>query len=105
VAVVGMCSLQGLFGVAFCSQLFVVDQGREEEKEMKGGMQFRGSTHDQDMKYVDKQKKLKQTLSFPTSFEKKIARSSVQLERLRPWINRRVSELLEMTDEVVMEYR
>ena len=28
--------------------------------EMKGGMQFRGSTHDQDMKYSDKQKKLKQ---------------------------------------------
>ncbi len=45
-----------------------------------------------------------QTLSFPPSFEKKIHRSTVRLDVLRPWINRRVTELLEMVDEIVMEY-
>jgi serine/arginine repetitive matrix protein 1 len=71
---------------------------------MKGGQQFRGSTHEQDMKFSDKQKKLKSTLAFPPKFDKKIPRSSVRLPVLVPWINRRVTELLEMTDEVVMEY-
>ena len=56
------------------------------------------------MKFKDKTKKLKETMSFPASFEKKIARSSVRLEPLRGWIVRRVTELLEMSDEVVCEY-
>jgi serine/arginine repetitive matrix protein 1 len=71
---------------------------------MKGGQQFRGSTHDQDMKFSDKQKKLKSQLAFPPKFDKKIPKSSVRLPVLQAWINRRVTELLEMTDEVVMEY-
>jgi serine/arginine repetitive matrix protein 1 len=71
---------------------------------MKGGQQFRGSTHEQDMKFSDKQKKLKSQLAFPPKFDKKIAKMSVRLPVLQPWINRRVTELLEMTDEVVMEY-
>lgn len=71
---------------------------------MNGGTQFRGVSQDQDPKFRDKQKKLLATMKFPASFDHKIRRNAFKLEPLRPWIERRVTELLEMDDEVVTEY-
>lgn len=71
---------------------------------MRGGAQFRGSSHDQDYKYADKQKKLKNSLSFPEKFNKKIAKSSVKLECLQPWMKKRVTELLGMEQDDIADY-
>ena len=71
---------------------------------MKGGSQFRGSTYDQDPKYQDKHKKLKSSLSFPKKYDTKIRREAIKLEALKDWIARRVTELLDLEDEVVIEY-
>ena len=72
---------------------------------MKGGAQFRGVSQDQDPKYKDKHQKLLRSMAFPEKFNRRIRRSSFKLEALRPWIARRVTELLEMDDEIVIEVR
>mmetsp|Transcript_133090 Transcript_133090/g.336053 ORF Transcript_133090/g.336053 Transcript_133090/m.336053 type:complete len:206 (-) Transcript_133090:21-638(-) len=68
---------------------------------------FRGTSTDQvkcvnaDQKLV---KKLEKEGRFPTHFSKKVDMSKVSMEVLRPWITRRVTELLGFEDDIVVEF-
>jgi|LauGreDrversion4_2_1035121.scaffolds.fasta_scaffold15015_5 serine/arginine repetitive matrix protein 1 len=67
-------------------------------------MESRGISYQQDPFFRNKQKKLYASKSFPPEFSDKVDVSRVSLEAIRPWIERRVTQLLGDEDEIVNEY-
>ena len=67
-------------------------------------MESRGISYQQDPFFRNKQKKLYASKSFPPEFSDKVDLSRVSLEAIRPWIERRVTQLLGDEDEIVNEY-
>ncbi|KAI0034658.1 PWI domain-containing protein [Vararia minispora EC-137] len=65
---------------------------------------FKGTSADQDRRFSDKELKLLKTIKFPPEFDKKVDMRKVNLEVLRPWVAKKVVELLGMEDELVVEY-
>ncbi|XP_072036561.1 serine/arginine repetitive matrix protein 1-like [Amphiura filiformis] len=65
---------------------------------------FRGTSADQDNRFVNKQKKLLKTLKFAPVLEKKVCMSRVNLDTLRPWITTKVTEMLGVEDDVLIEF-
>eukprot|EP00124_Ichthyophonus_hoferi_P000914 Ihof_evm23s39 gene=Ihof_evmTU23s39 len=67
---------------------------------------FRGTSADQDVRFSNKEKKLLQQLKskFPTEFETSVNLSKVNLDVIKPWITDRVTELLGIEDEVVIDF-
>ncbi|PIK52296.1 putative serine/arginine repetitive matrix protein 1-like isoform X4, partial [Apostichopus japonicus] len=59
---------------------------------------------DQDNRFANKQKKLLKTLKFAPVLEKKVFMSKVNLDILKPWITKRITELLGMEDDVLIEF-
>merc|ERR1719188_1185459 len=49
-------------------------------------------------------KKLEKEGRFPAHFSRKVDISKVSMEVLRPWITRRITELLGFEDDIVVEY-
>jgi len=68
---------------------------------MSGGF-FRGTNHDQDNRFADKEKKLKAQLKFPEEYDIPVDLSKVKIEVIKPWITKRVTEYLGFEDEVVI---
>lgn len=69
---------------------------------ISGAAAFRGTSHDQDSRFPDKEKKLLKTTKFPPEFSVKVDFNKVSLEVFRPWIARRVTALLGIEDDVVV---
>ncbi|KAJ3020172.1 UNVERIFIED_CONTAM: hypothetical protein HDU68_010315 [Siphonaria sp. JEL0065] len=65
---------------------------------------FRGTTLDQDSRFADKQKKLLKSMRFPSNFAQKVDLSKVNLTVIKPWIHKRVIELLGIEDELLINY-
>lgn len=84
---------------------------------------FKGTSADQDRRFSDKELKLLKTMKFPPEFDKKVSRSplgdqqhsyrlpfsqvdmkKVNLQVIKPWIAKKVTELVGFEDEVVVEY-
>ncbi|KZV99500.1 PWI domain-containing protein [Exidia glandulosa HHB12029] len=65
---------------------------------------FKGTSSEQDTRFSDKERKLLKTLKFPPEFDKKVDLRKVNLPIIRPWIAKRVVELVGIEDEVVVEY-
>ncbi|KAI5996179.1 PWI domain-containing protein [Pisolithus albus] len=65
---------------------------------------FKGTSADQDRRFSDKELKLLKTMKFPPEFEKKVDMKKVNMEIIRPWIAKKVTELVGFEDEVVIEY-
>ncbi|GAA99222.1 uncharacterized protein L969DRAFT_47755 [Mixia osmundae IAM 14324] len=65
---------------------------------------MRGTTFEQDIRFADKDKQLLKTMKFPAEFAQRVDMRKVEMSVMRPWIARRVTELLGMEDEVVIEY-
>ncbi|KAI0761259.1 hypothetical protein BD413DRAFT_495733 [Trametes elegans] len=65
---------------------------------------FKGTSADQDRRFSDKELKLLKTMKFPPEFEKKVDMRKVNLTVIRPWIVKKVIELVGFEDEVVVEY-
>ncbi|KIY47475.1 PWI domain-containing protein, partial [Fistulina hepatica ATCC 64428] len=65
---------------------------------------FKGTAADQDRRFSDKEQKLLRTLKFPPEFEKKVDMRKVNLTVIRPWVTKKVVELVGFEDEVVVEY-
>lgn len=61
-------------------------------------------SHQQDPFLKNKQRKLFASRIWPPEFDDKVDMSRVSIEVLRPWIEKRVSELLGGEDEIVSEY-
>lgn len=62
---------------------------------------FRGTTHEQDSRFSDKEKKLIQQKQWPAIFDTPVDLNKVTLLALQPWINRKITEILGFEDEIV----
>ncbi|KAF9951643.1 hypothetical protein BGZ70_000902 [Mortierella alpina] len=65
---------------------------------------FKGTSADQDTRFSDKHKKLLRSMHFPPEFNQKIDMKKVNLKVIKGWMAQRVSQLLGIEDEVVVEY-
>lgn len=56
---------------------------------------YKGTSHDQDYRLENKQKKLLKEMKFPQIYEsEKLAIKKVNLDVLRPWINEEIEKIL-----------
>ncbi|CAF4869197.1 unnamed protein product, partial [Rotaria socialis] len=65
---------------------------------------FKGTSAEQDSRFANKQKKLLKQMKFPDNIETKVDMSKINLDIMKPWITRRLEELLGLEDDVVIEY-
>lgn len=65
---------------------------------------FQGTNLNQDTRFSDKEKKLLKQMKFADVLSKKVDMSKVKLEVLRPWISSKITQLLNLEDDVVEEY-
>jgi serine/arginine repetitive matrix protein 1 len=65
---------------------------------------FKGTSTDQDRRFADKELKLLRTMKFPPEFDQKVDMRKVNLQVMKPWIAKKVVELVGFEDEVVVEY-
>ncbi|KAL4475046.1 hypothetical protein ABPG74_001742 [Tetrahymena malaccensis] len=65
------------------------------------GTFFRGTTHNQDARFSDKEKKLMQTMNFDEILDKIVDLKNVDLEILEPWVDQQVTKILGIEDEVI----
>ncbi|KAI7816509.1 PWI domain-containing protein [Gamsiella multidivaricata] len=65
---------------------------------------FKGTSADQDARFSDKQKKLLRSMNFPSEFSQKVDMKKVNMKVIKGWMAQRVSQLLGIEDEVVVEY-
>ncbi|KAE9616589.1 putative PWI domain-containing protein [Lupinus albus] len=70
---------------------------------MSGGF-FRGTSADQDTRFSNKQAKLLKSQKFPAELEHLVDMTKVNMEVMKPWITKRVTELLGFEDEVLINF-
>uniref|UniRef100_A0A1D1YDA5 Serine/arginine repetitive matrix protein 1 n=1 Tax=Anthurium amnicola TaxID=1678845 RepID=A0A1D1YDA5_9ARAE len=70
---------------------------------MSGGF-FRGTSADQDTRFSNKQAKLLKTQKFSPELEHLVDMTRVKMDVMKPWIARRVTELLGFEDEVLINF-
>ncbi|KAE9620474.1 hypothetical protein Lal_00019956 [Lupinus albus] len=70
---------------------------------MSGGF-FRGTSADQDTRFSNKQAKLLKSQKFPPELEHLVDMNKVNMEVMKPWIAKRVTELLGFEDEVLINF-
>lgn len=62
---------------------------------------YRGTTYEQDPHYRNKEKKLVEEIKWPSEFNQTIDVKKIQLEAIRPWVDEKVQEVLEIEDEIL----
>ncbi|CAL0304162.1 unnamed protein product [Lupinus luteus] len=70
---------------------------------MSGGF-FRGTSADQDTRFSNKQAKLLKSQKFPAELEHLVDMTKVNMDVMKPWITKRVTELLGFEDEVLINF-
>ncbi|KAK9898666.1 PWI domain-containing protein [Cystobasidium minutum MCA 4210] len=65
---------------------------------------FKGTSAEQDIRFGDKERKLMKSMKFPPQLNTKVDMRKVELSVMKPWIAKKVMELLGFEDEVVIEY-
>ncbi|KAI9500616.1 PWI domain-containing protein [Coemansia spiralis] len=70
---------------------------------MSGGF-FKGANIEQDIRFGDASKKLLQQMNFSSALKKPVDMTKVNMEAIKPWLARKISELLGLEDEVLYEY-
>ncbi|KAN0125559.1 hypothetical protein V8E52_000766 [Russula decolorans] len=65
---------------------------------------FKGTSADQDRRFSDKELKLLKSIKFPPQFDTKVDMRKVNLQVIRPWVAKKVVELVGFEDEVLIEY-
>lgn len=69
-----------------------------------GDSSYKGVSAAQDSRFSNKESALLRKLKFPAHFDTKVDMRKVELSVIKPWIARRVTELLGFEDDVVLEY-
>lgn len=69
-----------------------------------GDSSYKGVSASQDSRFSNKESALLRKLKFPAQFETKVDMTKVELSVIKPWIARRITELLGFEDDVVLEY-
>uniref|UniRef100_A0A1A9ZS89 Serine/arginine repetitive matrix protein 1 n=1 Tax=Glossina pallidipes TaxID=7398 RepID=A0A1A9ZS89_GLOPL len=67
-------------------------------------MMFTGTTQQQDTRFSDKEKKLMKQMKFGDCLNKRVDMSKVKLDVLRPWISKKITDILHIEDDVVAEF-
>lgn len=75
----------------------------DRQRTMDAGF-FKGTSTEQDRRFADKDARLLKSIKFPAEFEQKVDMRKVNLQVIRPWIAKRVVELVGIEDEIVVEY-
>ena len=57
-----------------------------------------------DARFGNKHNKMKRTLSFSAILDKKVAIQKIQLDVLRPWVTEKITSLINVEDEIVIQY-
>ncbi|BAT90749.1 hypothetical protein LR48_Vigan238s005100 [Vigna angularis] len=70
---------------------------------MSGGF-FRGTSADQDTRFSNKQAKLMKSQKFAPELEHLVDMTKVNMEVIKPWVTRRVTEFLGFEDEVLINF-
>jgi serine/arginine repetitive matrix protein 1 len=65
---------------------------------------FKGTSAEQDSRFANKQKKLLKQMKFPDNIDVKIDMLKINLDVIKPWITKRLQELLGIEDDVVIEF-
>ncbi|GFO33379.1 hypothetical protein PoB_005988400 [Plakobranchus ocellatus] len=65
---------------------------------------YAGTNAQQDTRFSDKKKKLMKTMRFGEGLERKVDMTKVNVDSLKPWIAQRLTELLGIEDDVVVEF-
>uniref|UniRef100_H2YMJ4 Serine/arginine repetitive matrix protein 1 n=1 Tax=Ciona savignyi TaxID=51511 RepID=H2YMJ4_CIOSA len=65
---------------------------------------FRGTSTDQDNRFANKQKKLLKSMKFAEGLDVKVDMKKVRLDTMKPWISKRITEILGFEDDVVIEF-
>jgi serine/arginine repetitive matrix protein 1 len=71
---------------------------------MSLGSYYRGTTHEQDARFKNKDKKLLEALKYPKEFETKINIDKVELKVIRTWVENKLNEFLGFEDEFCTNY-
>lgn len=65
---------------------------------------FRGTSAEQDNRFSNKDKKLMKEMKFSESLTKKVDMTKVRLEVIKPWVTEKITTILGIEDDVVIEY-
>ncbi|KAJ3209700.1 hypothetical protein HDU67_005994 [Dinochytrium kinnereticum] len=65
---------------------------------------FKGASAEQDARFGDKHKKLLKTMKFPAIYNTKVDMKKVKLSAMKPWITKKVVEIVGMEDDLVVGY-
>lgn len=65
---------------------------------------FQGTNQQQDTRFSDKEKKLLKQMKFGDCLNKRVDMSKVKLDVLRPWISKKITDILHIEDDVVVEF-
>ena len=84
-------------------ELNIVKRLLGKEKNIKMAS-FKGVSATQDKKFVDKEKKLLRTTVFPTIYSTAVDIKKVNIQVFREWIYEKITQLLNMEDDIVTEY-
>ncbi|KAF0312549.1 Serine/arginine repetitive matrix protein 1 [Amphibalanus amphitrite] len=69
-----------------------------------GFFRVRGTSAEQDNRFSDKEKKMMKQMRFSDNLTKKVDMTRVKLDVLKPWITQRITQLLGIEDDVVIEF-
>ncbi|XP_043711928.1 serine/arginine repetitive matrix protein 1-like isoform X2 [Telopea speciosissima] len=70
---------------------------------MSGGF-FRGTSADQDTRFSNKQAKLMKSQKFASELDHVVDMTKVKIDTIKPWIAKRVTEILGFEDEVLINF-
>ncbi|KAF7299391.1 putative PWI domain-containing protein [Mycena indigotica] len=65
---------------------------------------FKGTSADQDRRFVDKEQKLLKSTKFPSNFGEKVDMRKVNLVVIQPWITKKIVELCGFEDDILINY-
>eukprot|EP01069_Polyplicarium_translucidae_P011054 Polyplicarium_translucidae@DN3469_c0_g1_i1.p1 len=65
---------------------------------------YRGTTHDQMPFFKNKEAKMMESAAWPEEFSTPVDIDRVNVEVIRQWVQKRIAELLEEDDEILVDY-
>ncbi len=71
---------------------------------MSLGSYYRGTTHEQDARFQNKDKKILESMKFPKEFDTRVNINKVELKVIKPWVEKKINEILGFEDDVCSNY-
>ncbi|VDL41549.1 unnamed protein product [Hymenolepis diminuta] len=65
---------------------------------------FKGTNTEQDSRFADKKKKLLKSMKFGENLSEKVDTSRINVDSIKPWIVKRITELLSFDDDIVCDF-